>query len=105
MPRELAHSVRVARFIRFYGASAYRSTAYPTADRVIPAVTFEWLWEAMDAVMAMEDLRAADAAALGQAMIEDGRNYDVKKARRELARSAMPMVRLDGGPDDETTDE
>lgn len=81
----------MARFLRVYGAAAYRGT-WPTPGGVIPARLFYLLWWQIPALTAGERLEVAEGSRLGQALVEAPKSSEVKREARRLARLSVPLI-------------
>ena len=83
---------------------AFRNPTYPTRDQVIPVALFEMLIHTTDAIETGEQLRAANAAALGAAMGGPDKAGKLKRFMRDMRRRAYPVVYGNLGETEDPTD-
>lgn len=91
----------MARFLRTYGAEAYRG-AWPTRDLVIPFRLFFVLFHQIPALEAGERLEAIEAGRLAEALCANPKNPQLRAEMRRLAKLASPLIYPTAGGSDGT---
>lgn len=81
----------VARFIRVYGAAAFRG-AWPTGDGGIPFRLFFVLFQQIPALEAGERIEAIEAGRMAEALSMAPKDPKVRAEMRRLAKLALPLI-------------